>query len=192
MSHLPHPPRLTPEEFLTWEREQESRHQYVRGEVFAMAGGSPRHNRLAARAIARLERGVEGGPCGVYSSDQKIGLLDDLFVYADAVVVCGPPALRAGSSDVITNPSVVVEVLSKGTETYDRGDKQRGYLSLRSVRHFLLVAQREKRIELYTRQDDGSFRFDVLEAGSTLILDGLSSSISIDELYDGVLDLPGD
>lgn len=192
MAQVPNAPRLTPDEFLVWEREQKSRHQYVHGDVFAMAGGSPRHNRLAARVIARLERGIEGGPCGAYSSDQKIGLRDELFVYADAIVVCGRPELRAGSSDVITNPAIVVEILSKGTETYDRGDKQRGYLELPSVRHFLLVAQREKRIELYTRQADGSFRFDVLGEGSTLTLEQITLPLSVDEFYEGVLDLPGD
>jgi Uma2 family endonuclease len=136
---LPASSRFTPDEFLVWERDQRERHIYVGGEVFAMAGGSPRHNRLSARTIARLESGLEGGPCGVFTSDQKLGLPEDDFVYADVAVVCGPLSLRPGTSDVVTNPSVVVEVLSKGTEAY--GDKQRGYLALPSIQHFVLVSQ---------------------------------------------------
>jgi Uma2 family endonuclease len=189
---LPRQSKLAPDEFLAWEREQEDRHFYVGGEVFAMAGGSPRHNRLSARAIARLESGLEGGPCGVYSSDQKVGLPNDEFVYADAVVICGQPTLRGGTSDVVTNPSAVIEVLSKSTEAYDRGDKQKGYLALASIQHFVLMSQREARVEVYTRQADGSFRYDVVETGATIHLDRIGMSIAVDALYDGVLDLPGD
>jgi len=184
--------RFTPDAFLVWERSQEERHIYVRGEVFARAGGSPRHNGLCAEIIARLADGLRGGPCRVFTSDQKLGLPKDEFVYADAVVVCGPLALRSGTTDVVTNPRVVVEVLSKNTETYDRGDKQRGYLSLPSVEHFVLVSQREPRAEVYTRQADGSFRFEVVEAGAAIRLERLGLTVEVDALYLGVFDLPGD
>lgn len=191
MVQVPVGPKLAPDEFLAWERLQKERHIYVRGEVFAMAGGSPRHNRLAARVIGRLDASLKEG-CGTFTSDQKVGLPEDDFVYADAVVVCGPIALRPGTADVVTNPVVVVEVLSKSTESYDRGDKQRGYLALESVRHYVLVSQREMRVEVYTRQTDGSFRFDVLGGGATVNLDAIGASIRVDELYGDALLLPGD
>jgi len=189
---LPAPSKLTPEEFLAWEREQKERHIFVGGEVFAMAGGSPRHNRLSARTIARLESAVDGTPCGVYSSDQRLGMPNDEFAYADAAVVCGALTLRPGTSDVVTNPSVVVEVLSKSTEAYDRGDKQKAYLSIPSLQHFVLVSQREPRVEVYTRQADGSFRFDVLGTGATVQLERIGATLTVDDLYAGVLALPGD
>jgi Uma2 family endonuclease len=189
---LPLASNLTPDEFLVWERDQAGRHLYVGGEVFAMAGGSPRHNRLGARAIAHLERGLDGGRCGVYTSDQKIGLPNDDFVYADVVVICGPVELRPGTSDVVTNPSAIIEVLSKGTEAYDRGDKQKGYLALPSVQHFVLMSQREPRVELYTRQGDGSFRFDVLGVGANIELARVGVTLVVDALYEGVLVLPGE
>src|SRR5262245_23265686 len=192
MVTLPHQAKLTPEEFLAWERVQEDRHIYVHGEIFAMAGGSPRHNRLAARAIARLENGIDPSRCGVFTSDQKLGLPNDAFVYADAVVICGAPSLRSGTTDVVTNPSVVIEVLSKGTETYDRGEKQKGYLALPSLEHLVLVAQSEQRIEVYTRQSDGSFRFEVVVSGQTVRLERIGVNIAIDDLYAGVFELPGD
>jgi Uma2 family endonuclease len=91
---LPVASTLTAEEFLVWERDQTSRHLYVDGEIFAMAGGSPRHNRLGARTIAQLERALSGGPRGVFTSDQKLGLPGDEFVYADVIVICGPVELR--------------------------------------------------------------------------------------------------
>jgi Uma2 family endonuclease len=183
---------LTPHEFLVWERSQQDRHIYVRGQVFAMAGGSPRHNGLCAEVIARLADGLRGGRCRVFTSDQKLGLPKDQFVYADAVVVCGTLELRSGTTDVVTNPRVVVEVLSKNTETYDRGDKQQGYLSLPSLEHLVLVSQREPRVEVYTRQTDGSFRFDVVEAGGAVRLERLDLEVDVDALYSGVFELPGD
>lgn len=183
---------MTPDEFLAWERAAPHRHHYVRGEVFAMSGGSARHSYLGAQMIGLLREGVLGGPCNAHTADLRLGLANDHFVYADAVVVCRPMEFRPGTTDVVTNPSVVIEVLSKSTEAYDRGDKLAGYLALTSVRHIALVSQRERRIETYTRQDDGSFRFEVHQAGGTLHLDGINATINVDDVYAGAFDLPGD
>ena len=188
---LPIGSKLTPDEFLAWERTQPQRHIFVGGQVFAMAGGSPRHNALCARVIARLVAGVDGGPCRVFTADQRIGLPDGEFVYPDAVVVRGAITFRPATTDVVTNPTVVVEVLAKSTEAYDRGDKQRGYLALPSVQHLVLVAQREPRVEIYTRQSDGSFRYEVREHGNGTLA-GVGVDLSVEDLYLGAFDLPGD
>jgi Uma2 family endonuclease len=182
----------TPDEFLAWEREQADRHFYVHGEVFAMSGGSPRHNRLIAKLTARLDAGFGGTPCTTFSTDQRLGLADDVFVYADVLVVCGPLALRPRTNDVVTNPSIVVEVLSKSTEAYDRGDKQKAYLALASVEQYVLVSQREARVEVYSRQSDGSFRYDVVDAAGEVLLHHGAVRIAIGELYAGVFEIPGE
>jgi len=183
---------LDPDEFLVWERGQPERHVYFRGQIFAMAGGSPRHSLLASRVIERLGQSLRGRPCDVHTSDLRLGLDGHHFVYADAAIVCRPLVLRPGTNDVVINPKVVVEVLSRSTEAYDRGDKQAGFLALPSVEHYLLVSQREPRIELYTRQADGSFRFTVNRAGAAVTLDRLGIALLVDELYDGAFELPGD
>lgn len=183
---------MAPEAFLEWERGQAERHIYFHGDVFAMAGGSPRHSRLASRIIARLDAALGEGRCDVHTSDLRLALDAEHFVYADAVVVCRPVALRPGGVDVVTNPRVVVEVLSKSTESYDRGAKQAGYLALPSVEHFVLVSQRAPRVEVYTREGDGSFRFRVHEVGGIARLDALGAALPINDLYEGVFDLPGD
>jgi Uma2 family endonuclease len=183
--------KLSPDEFLAWERTQAGRHHYAGGEIFAMAGGSPRHNHICARIIAALSAAAEGGPCRVFTSDQRLALPADDFVYADAVVVCGPVELRPGTSDVVSNPSVVVEVLSKSTEAYDRGDKQKGYLALPSLQHLVLVSQREMRVEVYTRQAGGVFRFEVGERGEVR-LSAPPVALTMELMYSGVFDLPGD
>lgn len=186
------PARMTPDAFLAWERGQTERHVYVRGEVYAMAGGSPRHSQLSARVIARIDAALAGKSCDVHTSDLRLGLDDTHFVYADAVVVCRPVELRPGTNDVVVNPTAIVEVLSKSTEAYDRGDKQAGYLALASLAHFVLVSQREVRMELYTRQSDGSFRFTVHGPGDRIVLERIDVTIDIDDLYRGSFELPGD
>lgn len=184
---------MTPHEFLAWEREQvRERHHYVRGEVFAMSGGSARHSFLGAQMIRLLGQGVLGGACSAYTGDLRLGLAGDVFVYADAVVVCRPLTICPGTKDVVTNPSVVVEILSKSTEAYDRGDKLAGYLALASVRHIVFVSQRRTRVETYTRQDDGSFRFEVHEAGGTLDLAAIDVRLLVDDVYAGAFGLPDD
>ena len=94
--------------------------------------------------------------------------------------------------DVVSNPTVIVDVLSRSTEAYDRGDKQAGYLAMASVAHFVLVAKREPRVEVYSRQPDGSFRFTVHGAGSSVALEHPGVRLDVDELYSGCFELPGD
>lgn len=184
---------MTPDEFLAWEREQSTeRHHYFHGEIFAMSGGSARHSFLGAQMIGLLRQGVLGGPCNAHTADLRLGVAGDVFVYADAVVVCRPMTFRPGTKDVVTNPSVVVEVISKSTEAYDRGEKLAGYLALPSVQHIVLVSQREQRVETYTRQGDGSFRFEIHGEGGTLNLQAVELTIAVDEVYAGAFDLPGD
>ena len=184
---------MTPDEFLAWEREQPNeRHHYVRGNVFAMAGGSPRHSFLGAQLIGLLRQGLLGSPCNVYTADLRLGLASDFFVYADAVGVCPPMELRPGTNDVVTNPSVVFEVLSKSTEAYDRGDKLAGYLAVPSVRQVVLVSQREPRIESYARQGDGTIRYEILAAGGGLRLDAVGVMLGVDDIYAGAFEMPGD
>jgi Uma2 family endonuclease len=183
---------VAPDDFLAWEREQSERHHYVHGEIFAMAGGSPRHSYLSSRVIVSFGRALGRGSCDVHGSDLRLGIDATHFVYADAVVACRPLELRPGSTDVVTNPQIVVEVLSKTTEAYDRGDKQAGYLALGSLAHFILVSQRERRVERYTRRPDGSFRFTVHGPGSTIELEPFGLALDVDELYDGAFELPGE
>ena len=185
-------PRMSPDAFLAWEREQREPHIYFHGEIFALSGGSPRHSRLSSRVIARLDTALSGKPCDVHTADLRLATDDEHVVYADAVVVCRPLAFRAGTTDTVTNPVVVVEVLAKSTESYDRGDKQAAYLALPSLRHLVLISQRAARVEVYTRESDGAFHFDVLGAGDVLRLEKIGAEIAVDDLHAGVFELPGE
>jgi Uma2 family endonuclease len=183
---------MSPEEFLAWEREQpRDRHIFIDGEVIAVRGASVRHNALTASAIVLLDRSRDATHSRVFASQMRVELPNENFVYPDALVVCGRLEVRPGTDDVLVNPTLVLEVLSKSTERLDRGTKLRGYLALRSLRHYVLVSQAEVRVEVYSRLEPSGFRFDVFEAGTSIGLEGIHADLGVDELYRGVFELPG-
>ncbi len=182
---------MTVSEYLAWERAQSDRHEFFRGDVFLMAGGSPRHNALSGAIIRDLGVAVRGSACRVLTSDQRIvARAGEHYVYADATLVCGAFELAEGTTDVLANPRTIVEVLSRSTEAYDRGDKWAAYSRLPSLTEYLLVSQASPRIELFQRQAKG-WRYEVIEAGGRVSLsDGVE--LELDALYAGILELPGD
>jgi Uma2 family endonuclease len=145
------PFRLSPQEFLARERAASSRSEYFRGEVFAMAGASADHNRLVRNVFALLDAQLKGGGCEVFPSDLRLACPSGLLTYPDVQVVCGELEYLAGENDTITNPRLMVEVLSKSTERYDRGDKFAHYRGIPSLQEYVLISHREPRIERYVR-----------------------------------------
>jgi Uma2 family endonuclease len=185
--------QLTAAEYLAWEREQPVKHEFFAGEVFAMAGGSPRHNALGVSTGAELRAALRSRGCSVLSSDQRLALPlpEARYVYPDVTVICGALVFQQGTSDVITNPSVLVEVLSSSTEEYDRGLKWAGYQRIDSLTDYLLVSQASIRIEHYRRNGDGSWTYRAAGRGERIVLTG-GGELMIDAIYAGTLDLPGD
>ena len=190
-SGAPHSP-MTAGEYLAWEREQRDKHEFHHGEIFAMAGGSPRHNALCAAVIRDIGVAVRGGECRMLTSDQRVSLEEGRrYVYPDATLICGRLELEPSTSDVVTNPTAVIEVLSKSTERYDRGGKWVRYRALASLDDYLLVSQRTVSVEHFQRQDDGSWRYTAAGAGERVTLSS-GAAFAVDDIYDGVFDLPGD
>ena len=183
---------MTATEYLAWEREQAKRHEYVHGDVFAMSGGSPRHAALIAAITSELVVGHRGGSCRALSTDQRILAREgEHYVYADASVVCGPLQLASGTKDVLANPSVVVEVLSKTTEAYDRGKKWDGYREIASVGDYLLVSQSTPRIEHFQREASGEWHYRVVGAGGRVSLK-TGAVVEVDSVFRGVFELEGE
>lgn len=149
------------------------------------AATSPRHNFLSSAVGAELRAALRGKGCHVLSSDQRIAVRPgEHYVYADAVVVCGVLQTEAGTSDVLANPRIIVEVLSKSTEGYDRGGKWEAYQRLPSLTDYLLVSQTAVRVEHYQREADDIWRYRLLEAGSSVTL-GNGASMPVDAVYEG-------
>ena len=184
--------RKTAAEYLAWEREQSTRHEFVHGEIFDMSGGSARHAALIAAVTIELGVAHRGGRCRVMATDQRIAAQDgEHYVYADVSVVCGPLVFAEGTKDTIVNPSVVVEVLSKTTEGYDRGKKWSGYQRLAAVTDYLLVSQSSPRIEHYQREASGEWHYRVVGPGGRVTL-ATGGSIELDAVYRGAFDIEGE
>lgn len=177
---------LSYEDYLALERATNQRHEWLDGQAYAMAGGTLLHGALCA-AVSR-ELGLLALSCGcvVYSADAKVRVAaTGLATYPDASVVCGGVTVDAGDRHAMTNPSVLVEVLSDGTEAYDRGDKFAHYRQLPSLRDYVLVSQHTQRIELYSREGD-HWVMRVAGAGESLPLTALPGSLSVDRVYAGI------
>lgn len=185
-------PRMSAQEYLADERAATEKHQYIAGEVFAMAGASPRHSNIVANLVMLLGQTLVAGHCRVFSSDLKLHIpAFELFTYPDVSIICGEPALYQGSTDVVLNPKVLIEVLSPATEGYDRGEKARAYRSIASLSEYVLVADHMAHVEQYIRQRDDSWRLRVMGADGKLTLDSVLVALDIDAVYRGVLVLPG-
>ena len=183
---------MSPAQYLAWETDQPERHEFFLGEVFAMAGGSPRHNALSAAMTIELGVALRGSKCRVLSADQRIVAREgEHYVYADVSVVCGALELQPGTTNVLANPSVVIEVLSKRTEAYDRGLKWESYRELTSVTDYLLLSQAAPRIEHYLREASGEWHYRVVPAGGRVTLTN-GAIISVDAIYAGVFELAGE
>jgi Uma2 family endonuclease len=176
--------RVRVDEYLAMEREAGEKHVLWDGEVYAMAGALPRHNAIVANVLGELRALTRRGPCQTYASDLKVYVpLREGFVYPDASVVCDPLTYYGDTRDVITNPTVLVEVLSEGTEAFDRGEKATGYRGIPSLRDLLFVSQTEAYVEHYARQDDGSWRLREHRGDDEVPVAALGGAVRLAELY---------
>jgi Uma2 family endonuclease len=142
--------------------------------------------------VAELRAALRGKGCIALSSDERISAEQGKrYDYADAVAVCGAVKTEPGTTDVLANPRIVVEVLSRSTEAYDRGEKWEAYQGLASLTDYLLVAQGSVRVEHYRREADGSWRYRLHGAGDTVTLTN-GATLSIDAVYEGAFDLAAD
>jgi Uma2 family endonuclease len=182
-------PRLSFGDWLAIERTAtDQRSEYVAGEVFAMAGGTEEHNLIVANVVRELGNQFKGRPCRVYPSDMKVHIAtDDVATYPDVMVICGERQFYDDRRDLVTNPSLIVEVLSDSTEAYDRGDKFRHYRSLQSLQAYLLLSQYRVQAELFLRQPDGTWSLSSYQDPSESIpLRLVGADLSLAEVYDKV------
>ena len=187
MSAIPES-RYTIEEYLARERVAPHKSEYYRGQIFAMSGGTPRHNTTAGNIFASLRGRLRGTPCRPYNSDQRIRVpANGLSTYPDVSVVCGELQLDSDDRDAIVNPPVIFEVLSKSSERYDRGKKFDLYRQLESLREYVLVSQDEPQVERFVRQEDGSWLLTVFKGLEVVLeLSTLSCMLPLSEIYEDV------
>ncbi len=175
--------RFSYAEYLDREHSSETRHEFVSGEIVAMAGGSVEHGRLIARLTMLIGRSLEGKPCVVLSSDVRVRIrAADRATYPDLQVVCGAIERDDEDADAIVNPVLIVEVLSDSTTASDRGDKFADYRRLRSLREYVLVSQRARRVDRY-RRDGKRWVLEEFERGQRVAFESIGVELEVDALY---------
>ncbi|SRR6266540_2358788 len=176
--------KYTIAEYLRLEEYSNVRHEYLDGQIYAMAGGTPEHGTYAANIIAILAGALHDRPCRVQTSDVRIRVqARGLDTYPDVSVVCGRAERDHDDPDAIINPLFLVEVTSPSTEEYDRGEKLDHYKQIPSLAEVLFVAQDERRIDVVRRRSDGSWVSETARAGGALRLDSLACDLVVDHVY---------
>ena len=175
---------MTYAEYLAAEAKSETRHAYVNGEVYAMAGGTIEHGALCVAIGAAITTALKGKPCRAFSADVRVRVesTGGTF-YPDLSVVCGKVVAAREDEHAITNPIVLVEVLSEGTEAYDRGAKAGHYRRLASLREYVLVSQSDRKVEVQRLNARGTWELHFYGPGERVQLESLEVSFSVDELY---------
>ncbi len=170
-------------EYLQLERESRLKHEFLDGRVRAMAGGTIEHGRLASRFDHLVRSALGERPCEVFSSDTKLRIdASNRTTYADLSVVCGRLERSRDDPEAVTNPVVIVEVLSESTEAYDRGEKFRHYRRLPSLQEYVLISQDEPLVEVW-RRDGDAWRPTEHGPGGAVHLASLDVSVPVDALY---------
>jgi len=170
-------------EFLAWEERQPDRHEFYRGETFAMVGGSARHNRVIMNLGACMAAHLDGSGCQVFSESMKVQIADGIL-YPDLVVTCGKSL--AGDEQVVIDPKLVIEVLSPSTKGYDQRDKFILYRSLASLREYVLIDPAERRVEVFTWAEIDAWTLVDQTRSGELNLRSMALSLPFDAVFKGV------
>ena len=186
-------PRLSEAEYLRLERQAETRSEYFGGEVFAMAGGTRAHSLIATNLLSELSSRLKATDCVAYNTDLRVKVeATGLFTYPDVSVVCGAQRFLDEGEDTLLNPIVVIEVLSDSTEAYDRGKKFEHYRQIPTCREYLLVSQKEPRIEQFIRQPNGEWTLkEAVGLNAKITLPSLGIGLALADVFAKVQFTPG-
>lgn len=175
----------TIEAYLAFERSQSDKHEFVDGQIVQQAGGSRNHSLISANLISSLHIQLRSHPCSVYGSDMRLAIPHvRRYVYPDVSVACETASFEDAHEDTLTNPRVIIEILSPSTERYDRGKKFQAYQTIDSFQEYLLVAQDTVLIEHFVRRSDALWTFEVVtERAATLSLASIGCVLHLEDVY---------
>ena len=176
---------MSVDEYLEAEKDAAMRHEYVAGQIFAMAGASDAHNTIAGNFFGRLKSNLRGGPCRVYISDMKVWIeAVQAFYYPDVVVTCDPEDNGEYSK---TKPCLIVEVTSPTTTVMDHREKLQAYRKIPSLREYVMMAQHEMLVEIYRLDSRGHWWFETYGPEQSFALESVNLEIAFKDLYEGVV-----
>jgi Uma2 family endonuclease len=182
-------PRFTPEEYFAWEEKQLERHEYIDGEVYAMSGGTVNHSQIAVNFVSLLKNHLSGSGCKTLNSDCRVKMVEgDNYTYPDVSVTCDERDRT--TTQYITYPCLIVEVLSDSTEAYDRGGKFRMYRRNPILQDYVLVSAEKIEIDLYRKTENGSWEIINYQAGDAIELKSVNLSFPIERVYEDVVFTP--
>ncbi|MEZ4668251.1 MAG: Uma2 family endonuclease [Anaerolineae bacterium] len=178
----------TVEEYLAFERSSDTRHEFLSGEIFMMAGASERHILITGNTFGSLYTQFRKRDCRAYATDMRVKVsATGLYTYPDIVAVCGTPRFADDKNDMLLNPTLIVEVLSPSTKDYDRGEKFFHYRTLESFQEYLLVAQDSIHVEHYSRNPDNTWLLEETNlADATISLKAVGCTVLVADLYEKV------
>ena len=178
--------KLLLDEFLTWENAHAERHEFYRGEVFAMVGARRVHGLIAGNLFAMLKSHLKGSACRAFVADMKIQVADDALFYPDVFVTCDAQDLK--TELVFRQPKLIVDVLSPSTEAFDRGVKFAAYRQIDALQEYLLIDLDRRRVEVYRRNERGNFELHDQTGRAQLQLTSVDLTMAMCEVFDGVED----
>ncbi len=181
--------QFSPEEYLEFERGSADRHEFIDGQIHAMAGESLAHSQVCTNLSGEARTALKGKPCQVLSPNMKVRTSNaSLFSYPDVTIVCGEPRFHDSKTDVLINPTVVFEVLSPSTERYDRTTKFMRYrMGNETLIDYILVSQEKPFVEHFTRQEDGDWRYRSYSSlTDSFEIESVECSLNLAEIYDRV------
>ncbi len=177
--------KYTPEEYLALEEQAEYRSEYVDGYIYKMAGGTESHIQISFNAT-KLFADKLRGKCRAYQSEMKVWI-DEIgtFFYPDVTVVCGERKFHKGKRDIVENPILLVEVLSKSTEEYDKNDKFLTYRNIPSFQEYVLISQNRPAVQQFSRQVDGKWVHQAtIGLNSKVYFESVDVELSLEDIYD--------
>jgi Uma2 family endonuclease len=177
--------KVSPAEYLELERKAEFKSEYVDGTIVPMPGATREHNLIETNLVRELSHQLKRRDCEVYGGNMKVRTRPR-YSYPDATVVCGKPLFEDTEKDVLTNPTVVIEVLSSSTEVYDRGEKFAAYRERESLQEYVLVSQTMPRVEIYKRHGDKWIFAEVSGLESVAKLESIGCTLNLSEVYEKI------
>ena len=185
MIAIPRPQKMTVEDYLVWEPQQEFRYEFVNGHVFAMAGGTLAHNDIAVNLLTALRPHLRKQGCRINIADAKVNVTPTLYRYPDLVVTCDQRDKVA--VDAIQFPKLIVEVLSSGTEAVDRGDKLKEYCNIPSLEAYVLVSSKAISVEVYRRSESWFWLYTMYASGDVVGLESVGFECPVELLYEDIV-----
>ena len=180
--------RMTEQEYLEFERASQLKHEFFRGEVYAMSGASRAHGLIALNIAGEIRNRLKGRPCEVFASDMRVKIdQTGLYTYPDVVACCGEIKFEDGVTDTLLNPQLIVEVLSESTESYDRSTKFRHYQNLEPLKEYVIVSQKDPFVEVYKFVSDRQWTYETASSLEDEVeFESIGCRLKMSDIYDRV------